>query len=207
MIPFVDPLTLLAFIPLSLALNLTPGPDMMFCIAQGMRSGPRAAAAASFGISLGAMIHVALAGLGLGTLVAHNPGLLGVIRWLGAGYLLWIAWATLRAKAAAAPDAPAGAAFQQGLIVNLTNPKVILFVLALIPQFVAGERGFVFGQFLIFGLVIALGGFFINAGIGAIAGKAGHRLQTSARAERWIRRASATIFGMLALRIATATQT
>lgn len=203
----LDPLTLAAFVPLSLALNLTPGPDMMFCLAQGLRSGPRAAAAASLGISLGVMIHVTIAGLGLGALIARSPAILDLIRWLGAGYLLWIAWASLRAPSAFAvadTDKPpaARAAFRQGLLVNLTNPKVILFVVAFIPQFIAPVAGSVLGQFLVLGLVIAAGGFLINASLGAAAGRAGHRLRASARAERWIRRAAATIFGALALRLA-----
>ena len=69
----VDPLTLLAFIPAGLALNLTPGADMMFCLGQGLRSGRRAAMAANFGIAAGGMVHTTLAALGLGALVAAHP--------------------------------------------------------------------------------------------------------------------------------------
>ncbi|WP_424933334.1 LysE family translocator [Amaricoccus macauensis] len=199
----MDILTLATFLPLGLALNLTPGPDMMFCIAQGMRSGPRTAAAASLGVSLGAMVHVTIAGLGLGALFARNPALLDAIRWIGAGYLLWIAWNALRAPAARMPDTrmASRAAFRQGLVVNLTNPKVILFVLAFIPQFVSPQGAPVFAQFIAYGLVIALGGFLVNAGLGAAAGRAGIRLQASRTAERWVRRCAATIFGALALRL------
>ena len=82
----VDPVFLLAFVPAGLALNLTPGADMMFCLGQGMRSGPRAALAASAGISLGAFIHAALAGFGLGAVVATVPGAFEVIRWAGVAY-------------------------------------------------------------------------------------------------------------------------
>ncbi|MGR3475573.1 MAG: LysE family translocator, partial [Sulfitobacter sp.] len=92
----VDALTLLAFVPAALALNLTPGADMMFCLGQGLRSGPRAALAASAGISAGALVHVTLAGLGLGALVAALPWALDLIRWLGVAYLLWLAVQTLR---------------------------------------------------------------------------------------------------------------
>ena len=83
MIP-IDPLTLLAFVPAALALNLTPGADMMFCLGQGLRGGPKAALAADAGIALGAMIHVLIAGLGLGALVATSPWLFDAIRWAGA---------------------------------------------------------------------------------------------------------------------------
>ena len=199
----VDALTLAAFVPLSLALNFTPGPDMLFCIAQGMRAGPVAALAASFGISTGAMIHVTVAGLGVGALVAASPALLDLVRWSGAGYLLWVARTTLRDPAGS--PAPTrlvpGKAFRQGLIVNLTNPKVILFVLAFIPQFVSNHDGSVLAQFIIFGLVIAIGGLVINATFGALAGSARHRLRGNARLEVWIRRCAATIFGAMALRL------
>lgn len=203
MILGVDALTLAAFVPLSLALNFTPGPDMMFCIAQGMRAGPGAAAAASLGISTGAMIHVTVAGLGLGALVAASPALLDLVRWIGAGYLLWVAWTTLRDPAGSPTPTRLvpGEAFRQGLIVNLTNPKVILFVLAFIPQFVSSRNGSVLAQFVIFGLAIAIGGFVVNAACGALAGSARHRLRGNPEIERWIRRCAATIFGAMALRL------
>ncbi|HBR37311.1 MAG TPA: LysE family translocator, partial [Sulfitobacter pontiacus] len=138
----VDPLTLLAFVPAALALNLTPGADMMFCLGQGMRFGPRASVAASAGVALGGMVHVTLAGLGLGAVVAALPWAFDVIRWIGVGYLLWLAVQTWRSSGAAATPVPAPkSAFRSGLIVNLTNPKVILFVLAFVPQFVVPEAG------------------------------------------------------------------
>ncbi|MCX8228063.1 MAG: LysE family translocator, partial [Sulfitobacter sp.] len=154
----VDPLTLLAFVPASLALNLTPGADMMFCLGQGMRFGPKASVAASAGISLGGMVHVTLAGLGLGALVAAVPWAFDVIRWVGVGYLLWLAAQTFRGEKKAQGTAVPPSAFRGALIVSLTNPKVILFVLAFVPQFVVPEAGPVLLQFLIFGAVLSLGG-------------------------------------------------
>ena len=153
----VDPVLLLAFIPAGLALNLTPGADMMFCLGQGLRAGPRAALAASAGISLGAFVHTALAGLGLGALVAAVPLAFEVIRWVGVAYLLWLAVQTLRHRPGtqAAPHAPRRA-FRAGLMVHLSHPKVILFVLAFVPQFVDPTAGPVLPQFLIFGALLAL---------------------------------------------------
>ena len=79
----IDPVVLLTFIPAALALNMTPGADMMFCLGQGMRSGARPAVAASAGISAGSLVHVALAGLGLSAVVQTQPWLFDVIRWVG----------------------------------------------------------------------------------------------------------------------------
>lgn len=200
----IDLLTLLAFIPAALALNLTPGADMMFCLGQGLRSGRGAAVAASAGITAGCMVHVVLAGLGLGAVVAALPGLFDVIRWVGVGYLLYLAWGAWRGRQVAADGVPvpAARAFRAGFIVNLTNPKVILFVLAFIPQFVVPEAGPVFGQFLIYGAVLSLGGFIINGLVGFFAGQAGRKLTGSPVFARWLGRVSGTIFAALAVRLA-----
>ena len=201
----VDLLTLLAFIPAGLALNLTPGADMMFCLGQGLRSGRRAAMAANFGIAAGGMVHVTLAALGLGTLVAAHPAAFEAIRWLGVGYLLWLAVGALRASPFAAeagvvPTAPARA-FWQGLAVNLLNPKVILFILAFLPQFVDPSRP-ILPQFLTLGLVFSFGGLVVNGVVGMFAGSIGQRMARSAGLSRWLSRISAGIFGALALRLA-----
>lgn len=200
----VDPLVLLAFIPAALALNLTPGADMMFCLGQGLRSGARPALAASAGISVGAFFHAGLAGLGLSALIAAMPGAFDVIRWAGVAYLLFLAWQSLRqgALSSSAAAAPALRAFREGLLVNLTNPKVILFVLAFVPQFVDPARGAVLLQFLIFGAVLALGGFVINGLVGVFAGGIGRKLTGSPVFARWLGRVSAGIFAGLAVRLA-----
>lgn len=200
----IDPIVLLAFIPAALALNLSPGADMMFCLGLGLRSGPRAAMAASAGISVGGMVHVTLAGLGLGALVAAVPWVFDVIRWIGVGYLLWLAYNALTACPAAAdtPPTPARRAFREGVLVNLTNPKVILFVLAFVPQFVDPAGGPILLQFLIFGLVLAIGGFVINGGVGVFAGGLGRTLTTSPRFARGLGYVSAAIFTALAARLA-----
>lgn len=202
MTPPVDPVTLLAFIPAAIALNLTPGADMMFCLGQGLRGGPKAALAADAGISAGAFVHAAVAGLGLGAAVAAVPWLFDVIRWVGVGYLLWLAWGAL--KGGHLPEAPAVSprrAFREALVVNLTNPKVILFVLAFIPQFVDPARG-VLAQFLIFGAVLSLGGFVVNGLVGVFAGSIGRRMARSPGFARGLGYVSAAIFGALALRLA-----
>lgn len=201
----VDPLTLLAFVPAGLALNLTPGADMMFCLGQGLRSGRRAAMAANVGIAVGGMVHTSLAALGLGALVAAHPAAFEVIRWLGVGYLLWLALAALRSQslAADATVAPtsAGRVFWQALMVNLLNPKVILFILAFLPQFVDPTRA-VLPQFLTLGAVFSIGGLLVNGAVGLFAGSIGQHLARSAGLSRWLARISATIFGALALRLA-----
>ena len=199
----IDPSVLPAFVAAALALNMTPGADMMFCLGQGLRSGPRAAMAASAGISAGVVITAAVAGLGLGAAVAALPWLFDAIRWVGVGYLLWLAVAAVRQGAAAQVlRVPATRAFRTGLIVNLTNPKVILFVLAFVPQFVDPAAGPILGQFLIFGAILGLGGLAINAAVGVFAGGAGRRLTGSAPLRRALGWISGGVFAALALRLA-----
>jgi threonine/homoserine/homoserine lactone efflux protein len=201
----IDPITLLTFIPAALALNLTPGVDMMFCLGLGLRSGARPALAASAGISTGGMVHVTLAGLGLGAVIATLPWVFDVIRWVGVGYLLWLARGALSSsplKGAKIAPKSALRAFRDGMFVNLANPKVILFVLAFIPQFIDPARGTILGQFLIYGLVLAIGGFLVNGGVGIFASSLGRKLTGSPRLTRGLGFTSAAIFTALAARLA-----
>lgn len=175
---------------------------MMFCLGQGLRGGRRAALAADAGIALGGMVHVTLAGLGLGALVAAHPGLFDAIRWTGVAYQLFLACKALRG--ASLPKVPAvspGRAFREGLLVNLTNPKVILFVLAFIPQFVDPAAP-ILPQFLLLGAILSLGGLAVNGAVGVAAGGAAGQAMRSARFAAWLGRASAAIFTGLALRLA-----
>jgi threonine/homoserine/homoserine lactone efflux protein len=203
----IDPLLLLTFLPAALALNLTPGADMMFCLGQGLRGGPRPAIAASAGISAGCFVHVTLAALGLGALVAAHPGAFDVIRWAGVAYLLWLAWRTLTASQSREP-VPAvspARAFRDGLLVNLANPKVILFVLALLPQF-TDPTAPLLPQFLLLGGVLSLGGFVINGLVGVFASGIGRGLARSPRLSLWMGRITAAIFVSLAARLAFLTR-
>lgn len=202
-----SPETLLVFVPAALMLNLTPGNDMMFCLGQGVKSGPRAGLAASLGITVGGVLHTLAAGLGLAALLASHPGAFEVIRWGGVAYLVYLA-----AKAFTAPVAlsgPAGpmrgsalAAFRQAVVVNLTNPKIIVFVLAFLPQFVDPARGSPLLQFLLLGAVLNLGGLVVNGVVGGFAGAIGGWLSAHAGFARAFQRLTGVIFLGLAARIA-----
>ena len=194
----------LAFIPAAIALNLTPGADMLFCLGQGLRSGTKQAFAASAGVSMGSMTHVTIAGLGLGAAMSAFPWIFDVIRWIGVGYLLYLAVTALRSSAQSDESVrlTSAQAFRQGFFVNLSNPKVILFVLAFIPQFVDPTQGSVFVQFLMYGAIIAINGFFVNGLVGAFASGLGQAMAGSEKFQRGIGYVTATIFTALALRLA-----
>ena len=174
---------------------------MMLCLAQGMHSGRPSAWAASAGVSAGAIVHVTIAGLGLGAVVAAFPWAFEIIRWVGVAYLLHLAVQAFRSstlKARGAGMSPLRA-FRAGFFTNLSNFKVIWFVLAFIPQFVVPEAGPVFAQFLAFGAMIALGGFVVNGMVGAFAGTLGAKLVKSSRVLGYV---TGTIYAALAARLA-----
>lgn len=174
--------TLLVFVPAALALNLTPGNDMLFCLGQGMRSGPRAGIAASLGIATGVFLHSCAAAVGLAALLAAYPAAFEVLRWAGVAYLVYLAVQALRGAGglATTPAAPVrasvGKAWRAAVLVSLLNPKVAVFVLAFLPQFVDPSRGSAFAQFMVLGLILNIGGTVINALVGAFAGGIGRWL-------------------------------
>jgi threonine/homoserine/homoserine lactone efflux protein len=170
---------LVAFTVAGLALNLTPGADVMFATASGLRGGPKAGMAAALGVGLGSALHVSLAALGLSAVIAAHPGALTAIRWIGAAYLLWLAVASWRSGPAEANHNGAQnpmAAIRRGFLANVLNPKVILFILAFLPQFTNPLWGPVWQQILLLGTVFTVTGTLITMGYGALAGALGQRL-------------------------------
>lgn len=172
LIPTFPRETLLAFLAAGLLLNLTPGADVMFATASGLRGGPRVGAAAGLGVGLGGIWHVGLATLGLSALIAAWPSALLVLKWAGAAYLLWLAWASWTALPATPGQGglTARAALWRGFVTNALNPKVALFILAFLPQFTDPARGPVWAQVLALGALFTLTGTCVTAAYGALAG-------------------------------------
>ena len=192
--------TLIAFASAGILLNLTPGSDVMFATASGLAGGPRAGMAAGAGVGLGGFWHVGLAALGVAALLATHPAAMTGLRWFGAGYLTYLAYAAWTAGPVAPTTGSAslGRAFWRGFVTNALNPKVALFVLAFLPQFTDPARGPVWQQILILGAVFTLTGLVITAGYGALAGIAGQRLVARMGL---MNKLAAGVFGLLALRM------
>jgi threonine/homoserine/homoserine lactone efflux protein len=205
-----------AFLVAAFTLCVMPGPDMMFIIAMGGRGGPLAGVLAAAGVACGALTHAVAAVLGLSALFTNLPVLYHVLRWAGAAYLLYLAVRafTDRSSPLAAPgdgdgeggDSAAGRrlrrAFWQGLVTNLLNPKVILFYVAFLPQFVNPGLGHVPGQILVLGLTLVVMGFLWDGAVGLAAGKLTGALRRSRRVARALNVFSGTIFSGLAIRLA-----
>ncbi len=198
----MDPWTLATFVGASFLLYLTPGADMMFTIASGVAGGPRAGLAAAVGIALGVMVHVSMAAAGLAVLIAANPALLDLIRYAGAAYLAFLAWQSWTDRGhldKARGRRNVWRAFRRGFVTNILNPKVALFILAFLPQFIDPAVGPAWHQIVILGGILGIGGLLTDGAYGLLAGVMAERVRRSARA---MNRVSAVIFGGLAARIA-----
>lgn len=203
----IDLQTLYLFIPIALALNLTPGADMLFCLGQGAKSGPRAGIAASLGIATGSFVHALAGGLGLAALIAANPFAFEVIRCTGVAYLLYLAFRAFTSpihelEPTNVEPSQSWRAWKDGMVVCLLNPKVAIFILALVPQFVDPNRGSVLIQFLIFGTILNVGGTVINALIGVFAGGIGDFLARNRQAARLLPYTTGSVFVGLAAKLA-----
>lgn len=193
--------TYVTFLGAAMLLYLTPGPDMLFTIASGMRGGPAPGIAAAAGISLGSFCHTVIAAAGLAVLLLAYPLAFDVIRYAGAAYLAWLAWTCWNDTGTSEDRAgrtEAKRAFKRGFLTNILNPKVALFVLAFLPQFTDPALGPVWQQIIILGAILGICGFALYALLGAFSGFAAERMT---HASRWMGKASAIVFGGLAVRI------
>lgn len=206
-VELLPPITMfLAFALSGLALNLVPGADMAYVIASGARSGASAGVAASVEVAAGALCHTLLTVIGISALIASSPMLFDALKWLGGAYLVYLAVKLVRERgsvsAAQIPTERSNAAIVRGgMLVNLLNPKVALFFVAFLPQFVdpaAQSRAL---QMLALGLWFNLVGTLVNCVIGIAAAGAGVRLRKMPwlpAVARWV---AAFTFVGLALRL------
>ncbi|SFB01632.1 Threonine/homoserine/homoserine lactone efflux protein [Poseidonocella pacifica] len=197
----MDPVVIGVFAMAALLLNVTPGPDMMFITASGLAGGLRGGCAAALGVAAGVFCHILLAAAGLAALLTQVPMALDVIRFGGAAYLLYIAW---RSWNASEPTTVRGRsdvvqAFRRGLLTNLFNPKVALFILAFLPQFTNPEAGPVAHQILWLGSFLVLSAAATGCLLGYFAGLLAARIR---RGARLLNRIAAVLFGGLAARLA-----
>ena len=150
-----------SFFLLALALGLAPGPDILFVFAQSLAQGPSAGALVTLGLCTGLCVHVTLAAFGFAAVMKKCPFAFQVVTWCGAAYLAWLGWHAWRdAVAVSGPDGaehlPCLRLYGRGIVMNLCNPKVILFFLALMPRFIVREKGRVACQFVLLGLTFVV---------------------------------------------------
>jgi threonine/homoserine/homoserine lactone efflux protein len=198
----------LAFFAASVLLALAPGPDNLFVLAQSAVAGRRAGLLVVLGLCTGLLFHTAAVALGLATLFATSVVAFTIIKWLGAAYLCYLAWQAFRAgpgvSGAGEGEYSAGRLYRRGIIMNVTNPKVSLFFLAFLPQFVSPQAGSVGLQVAWLGFLFIVATLLVFGAIAVFAGSAGEFLRRSVRARITLNRAAGAVFLALAARLALA---
>lgn len=202
----------LAFFGVSVLLALAPGPDNLFVLVQSALHGRKAGLCVVLGLCTGLVVHTTAVALGLAALFAASSTAFTVVKYLGAAYLAYLAWQVLRAPAGlaeAAADNQAsspGRMYVRGILMNLTNPKVVLFFLAFLPQFVQPARGNVTMQTIGLGLLFILATILVFGAISLFAAAIGRMLRRSARIQRTLNWLAGAVFLCLAARLALATR-
>ncbi len=205
------------FIAAGLLLNLSPGPDVVYIVSRAVRGGWRGGAVAALGITAGCFVHVAAATIGLSALVAASATAFTMLKWAGAAYLLYVGATMLLAKTrlgAIDPLAPVAGTlaqdasdnlrrvFLQGFWTNVLNPKVALFFLAFLPQFIRPDSPDKTLTFLLLGLIFNLNAVPVNLAYGLGAAWLSARFKAVQGAMAWIECAAGALFVYFGIRLA-----
>ena len=205
--------TTLTFFVASVMLALVPGPDNVFVLLHSAAHGWRSGLLVVLGLCTGLLFHTAAVALGLAALMASSSFAFTSLTLLGAVYLLWLAWQSWNAPvhssdATSSLDNPmpdsilsTRQTYSRGVLMNITNPKVAIFFLAFLPQFVVANQGAVGLQILLLGGVFMVATLFTFGAIAFFAGRFGQAFQSSAIAQRSLNRLASLVFCALALRL------
>jgi threonine/homoserine/homoserine lactone efflux protein len=222
--PMLGTQNLSLFIIAGLLLNFTPGPDSLFVISRSASGGMRAGAVAALGIGCGVFVHVFAAALGLSALLATSATAFTVLKLLGAAYLLYVGIGMLRSKAKSEttetsdaatdgnPSAPPAHAkaisyhriFLQGFLTNVLNPKVAIFFLAFVPQFIAPDAGNKPLAFIVLGCIFNINGMLWCHLLAFVTAFASHRIRVGKTLILWLNRLLGAMFVSFGLKLALA---
>ena len=198
--------SLLLFMAAGLALNITPGPDMLYVAARSTSEERAAGIVSSLGIATGTLFHITAVALGLSALLAAVPIAYTTVRIAGASYLVYLGVRALASRSANGPRsierAPLGAIFRQGMLTNMLNPKVALFFLAFLPQFVDPSRGSAAMQIVILGLIFDTSGTVVNTIVALATSGAADRVRVNSRLGEILHKFTGVVFIGLGVRIA-----
>jgi len=206
------------FVISGLLLNIMPGPDSLLIMSRSATQGWRAGCAAALGIGAGTMMHIGAAALGLSAVLATSAAAFTVVKWVGAAYIVWCGIGMLRARlkrdeaagAGAAPGAPAALPyrkiFAQGFLTNVLNPKVALFFLAFVPQFIDAGAANKPLAFLILGCIFNFNGMLWCNGLAIFTAFASAKLKVKPLVALWLNRLAGSLFIALGARLALAEQ-
>ena len=199
--------TVVIFFAASIALALAPGPDNIFVLTQSALHGRKAGLFVTLGLCTGLLIHTGAVSLGVAAVFQTSTLAFNILKAVGAGYLLFLAWQAFRAGAVKIDDNRDGGMswrklFTRGVVMNITNPKVAIFFLAFLPQFADPSRGSITIQLLVFGGLFIIATLLIFGAIAWTAGLLGDWLKESARVQMIMNRVAGTVFASLAFKLA-----
>lgn len=199
--------TLLTYLAVVAGFVFIPGPATLLAMARASSSGPRVGIATGGGIALGGIVHTILAIVGISALLAASAVMFSIVKFLGAGYLFYFGVQAIRTKSPAEAvtltrNMSASAAFRQGVIAELFNPKTALFFLAFLPQFANPKNGPLAPQLFLLGTIFVLFGFFSTVVFSLLAGKLGEYLRKRPAAMKWQGKAVGVIYCALGVRLA-----
>lgn len=202
------------FIVSGLLLNIMPGPDSLLIMTRSATQGWRAGVAASLGIGAGTLVHIFAAALGLSALLSTSATAFTAVKLVGAAYILYMAVSLLRSRKASAetvapvlPALPYRKIFAQGFLTNVLNPKVALFFLAFVPQFIQADAPNKALAFIVLGCIFNFNGMLWCCGLALTTAKASERLKLNPAVSLWLKRATGGLFVWLGLKLALSKQT
>lgn len=203
----VDPASFAVFLVAVLVICVTPGPDMIYILARGMSQGPRAGLLSALGMSVGMLCYTTAVALGLAAVLRSSTVTYDVLRYAGAAYLVLMSWRSLRDSSKSEIEATdhtraSSRVFGQAVVTNLLNPKVLLFYMAFLPQFVRTSSGHPTVQLLVLGLTFTAVGLMVDSAVALAAGRVGNFLRRRGGAQVWLNRVSGAVFLGLAARVA-----
>jgi threonine/homoserine/homoserine lactone efflux protein len=206
----VEPPGLGLYVAASLALIATPGQDMLYVVSRSLAQGRMAGVCSALGVCLGILVHTALAAIGVGAVLRASEGLFLAVKLGGAAYLVYLgarmilAPAPLHHARASAPRASRATLVWQGIVSNVSNPKIVLFFVAFLPQFVDRASPHPTRDLVFLGVLYAALALPVKAAVGVAAGSLSERILGSGAAFRWMNRASGAVLLALGARLAVA---
>ncbi|QUM77689.1 LysE family translocator [Moritella sp. 24] len=202
------------FLTASLALNMTPGPDLIFVLTKTVSNGRKAGVVAAAGACSGALVHVGAAALGLSAIIVSSAYAFMLIKIIGVGYLIYLAWQAFTASGGIELTSTENMnsdisstpshwkIFKQGVLIDVLNPKAAIFFMAFLPQFVREGHGSIPMQLLLLGLIVVVGAFVVELGYIFAAHRLTKKVKSNQSFTLWLNRAVGTVFVALGIKLA-----
>jgi threonine/homoserine/homoserine lactone efflux protein len=197
-----------SFVAATVLLTISPGPDIAFMLGQTIKGGTRSGFAAMFGIWTGSFCHILMAAMGLSAILATSALAFSAVKWIGAAYLIWLGISALRSSGGSfVNDIPSGKnsiykVYWQGVLISALNPKVAIFFLAFLPQFIVEGAGPIWSQVFLHGALMIVIAAFIEPPLVLFGSKISNRLRASSRLAKWLDRGLGAMFVGLGVKLA-----